>query len=141
MQVRDRLQSAFEARFGPDRTRERLIFQPTVCRATQDRQTAAVELCKTPCDVAFVVGGVGSSNSRHLYELAQRYTRAYFIEDADDLLSDRVIRRYDFARDAHVEEPDYLPRKDKPTLGVLAGASSPEIVVGRVMERLATFLD
>ncbi len=140
LEVRERLGEAFDARFGSDAARRRLLFQPTVCRATQDRQSAAEELCSSPCDVTFVVGGVGSSNSRHLLELAAKYCPAYFIEDAQDLLGPERIRCYDFARDCHVEVEGYLPQRRPVTLGILAGASSPEIVVGGVVERLAEFL-
>jgi len=35
---------------------------------------------------------------------------------------------------------DWLPTSRSVTIGVLAGASSPEIVVVQVIERLATFL-
>jgi 4-hydroxy-3-methylbut-2-enyl diphosphate reductase len=140
LQVRRLLEEAFASRFGGEQAARRLLFQPTVCRATQDRQTAAEELCATPCDVTFVVGGIGSSNSRHLLELAAKYCPAYFIEDAQDLLGPDRIRCYNFLDDGHVEVEGYLPDRRPVTLGVLAGASSPEIVVGGVLERLASFL-
>lgn len=139
MRVRELITEAFARRFGDD-LHGRLLFQPTVCRATQDRQAAAVELCRSGCDLVIVVGGYGSSNTRHLYELAGQYARAYFIEDASAIVSGRLLRTMDFATDGPIEMADWLPSARPLRVGVLAGASTPECVVGQVLERLAEFL-
>jgi len=70
IKLREMLTDAYRRRFG-GKVKAHLLFHPTVCRATQDRQAAAVELCKSGCDLVIVVGGFGSSNTRHLYELAR----------------------------------------------------------------------
>ena len=62
------------------------------------------------------------------------------IEDAEAIVSaDRVI-----AFDPDLCEPvalaGWLPPTRPLSIGVLAGASSPEVVVGRVIDRLAEFL-
>ncbi|MDP6633873.1 MAG: hypothetical protein QGG42_03165 [Phycisphaerae bacterium] len=138
--VRQTLQTAFAARFASDLTIDRLLFEPTVCHATQDHQTSAAMLCSSGCDLVMVVGGFGSSNTRHLHELARGYVPAFFIENADAIVStDRVI-----AFDSDLDEPvaldGWLPDCRPLSIGVLAGASSPEIVVGQVIDRLAEFL-
>jgi len=140
MQVRALVRAAFEQRFGADEAERRLLFEPTVCRATQDRQSAAVELCRSGLDLAIVVGGFGSSNTRHLYELAGQYAPAYFIESAEAISSARKLRTFDPAREAESVATDWLPARRPLRIGVLAGASSPEAVVGEVLERLASFL-
>jgi len=139
--VRQLLTEAYTERFGPDELGRRLAFQPTVCRATQARQGAAVALCRQGCDVVLVVGGFGSSNTRHLYELARGYARAWFIEDDEAIRSSREIATFDPAEDRHFVAADWLPDRRPVRVGVLAGASSPEIVVGRVVEKLARFLE
>ncbi|MBL7134447.1 MAG: hypothetical protein ISS78_10150 [Phycisphaerae bacterium] len=138
--VREILEGAFAARFGADLSEDRLLFEPTVCHATQDHQTSAAELCSSGCDLVIVVGGFGSSNTRHLHELARGYVPAFFIENADAIVSaDRLI-----AFDSDLDEPvvldGWLPTGRPLSIGVLAGASSPEIVVGQVIDRLAGFL-
>jgi len=140
VQVRELLREAFERRFGKDEGQRRLLFEPTVCRATQDRQSAAVELCRSGLDLVIVVGGFGSSNTRHLYELARHYVPAYFIESAEAIKSSRELLTFDPAREAEVVAADWLPGRRPLRIGVLAGASSPEAVVGDVLERLAAFL-
>ncbi|MCY2930812.1 MAG: 4-hydroxy-3-methylbut-2-enyl diphosphate reductase [Planctomycetota bacterium] len=134
--VRDRLGQAFAPDAGPDR----LLFEPTVCRATQSRQIAAVELCQSGLDLTVVVGGFGSSNTRHLYELAGEFSPAVFIEQADSIRSAAQIRTIDPATETPVLREGWLPRRENLRVGVLAGASCPEVVVGQVLERLAALL-
>ena len=140
MQVRRLIREAFVARYGPDQIDARLLFEPTVCRATQDRQAAAIELCRSGPDVAIVVGGFGSSNTRHLWELAGGYAPAFFVEDADAILSAEELKTFDFHGGSPTVARNWLGRRRPLRIGVLAGASSPEIVVGEVMGRLAEFL-
>jgi len=138
--VREIIEEAFTVRFGEGLSEDRLLFEPTVCHATQDHQTSAAELCSFGCDLVMVVGGFGSSNTRHLYELACGYGPAFFIEDADAIVSsDRVIA-FDLNLDEPVALDGWLPARRPLSIGVLAGASSPEIVVGQVIGRLAEFL-
>jgi len=140
MEVRRLLHEAFASRFGPEEADRRLLLQPTVCRATQSRQAAAVDLCRGGIDLAMVVGGFGSSNTRHLYELARGYAPAVFIEDASGILSAGEVRSLDPARGEPALIRDWLPARRPLRIGVLAGASSPEVVVGEVLEKLAAFL-
>ncbi len=138
--VREKLQGAFERRFGAEQAKHRLRFEPTVCRATQARQAAAVELCQSGLDRLIVVGGFGSSNTRHLYELAAAYAPAYFIESAEALVSADELRTVDPQSGQPLVVRDFLSPRRPVRIGVLAGASSPEVVVGEVLEKLAAYL-
>jgi len=140
LEVRAVLAKAYEEAFGADGLAERLRFQPTVCRATQARQSAAVELCRGACDLTVVVGGFGSSNTRHLYELARKYAPGYLIESAEAIRSAGRLETYDFEAGEPAVVEDWLPDRRPLRIAVLAGASSPEIVVGEVLEKLAAFL-
>ncbi len=140
MKVREMIADAYARRFGAAEAPARLSFQPTVCRATQDRQAAAVELCRSGADVVVVVGGFGSSNTRHLYELARQYAPAYFIEDAGAIVSPHELSTVDVQTCAPVHIADWLPARRPLTVAILAGASTPEVVVAQVMERLGEFL-
>jgi 4-hydroxy-3-methylbut-2-enyl diphosphate reductase len=140
IQIRGLIRRAMASRYGRDGLEERVMFEPTVCRATQERQSAAVELCDSGLDLVVVVGGFGSSNTRHLYELARASAPAWFIEDAEGILSEWELATIDLVRDERVVARDWLPSRRPLRIGVLAGASSPEIVVGHVLQRLAEFL-
>ena len=87
-----------------------------ICYATQNRQDAVKDLAQR-CDLVLVVGSPNSSNSNRLREIAEKVgIGAYLIDGADD------IRR------------EWL--EDGPRVGVTAGASAPEVLVERVIQRL-----
>jgi 4-hydroxy-3-methylbut-2-enyl diphosphate reductase len=87
-----------------------------ICYATQNRQDAVKQLLEQ-CDVLVVVGSKSSSNSNRLRELADRAeVPGYLVDDADDLQREWFDGRS--------------------TVGVTAGASAPEQIVQRVVERL-----
>ena len=140
MAVRDVVRKAFVRRFGPEGPDERLLFHPTVCRATQERQSAALRLCRNRCDLVVVVGGFSSSNTRHLYELASGHVPAVFIESAEAIRTETAIESLDPAASQCIVVQDWFPQRRPLRVAVLAGASCPEVVIGRVLERLAAFL-
>lgn len=87
-----------------------------ICYATQNRQDA-VKALAGQCDLVIVVGSPNSSNSRRLKEVAvARGVDAYLIDGADEI------------------EVSWLDGKRK--VGVTAGASAPEILVQRVVDRI-----
>jgi 4-hydroxy-3-methylbut-2-enyl diphosphate reductase len=87
-----------------------------ICYATQNRQDAVKQLARR-CDLVLVVGSPNSSNSNRLREIAEKSgAAAYLIDGPSD------IRR------------KWLEGRAR--IGVTAGASAPEILVGRVIERL-----
>ncbi len=87
-----------------------------ICYATQNRQDAVKALAEQ-CDLVIVVGSPNSSNSRRLKEVAvARGVDAYLIDGADEI------------------ELAWLDGKYR--VGVTAGASAPEILVQRVVDRI-----
>jgi 4-hydroxy-3-methylbut-2-enyl diphosphate reductase len=87
-----------------------------ICYATQNRQDAVKALAEQ-CDLVIVVGSPNSSNSRRLREVAvARGLDAYLIDGADEI------------------DPAWLEGKQK--VGVTAGASAPEVLVQRVVDRV-----
>ena len=87
-----------------------------ICYATQNRQDAVRELAQD-CQVLFVVGAQNSSNSNRLRELAEKIgAKAYLIAD-----------------EACIQK-EWLDGVEH--IGVTAGASAPEVLVKRVIQRL-----
>src|SRR5438874_4093618 len=87
----------------------------TICLPTAKRQPAALELAKE-VDVMIVVGGYESANTRHLRDIAAEFCPAYHIERAEQL------------------EEEWL--KGVKTVGVTAGASTPDYVIKEVVDAL-----
>ena len=90
-----------------------------ICYATQNRQDAVKQLARD-CDLILVVGSVNSSNSNRLRESAERQgAEAHLVNGADDI------------------EQAWL--KGKNCIGLTAGASAPEILVDRVIQKLQSW--
>ncbi|MDE1998795.1 MAG: 4-hydroxy-3-methylbut-2-enyl diphosphate reductase [Burkholderiales bacterium] len=90
--------------------------QQDICYATQNRQDA-VKIMAPQVDVVIVVGSPTSSNSNRLRELAERLgTPAYMVDCPDDLKADWFDGR--------------------PSVGLTAGASAPDVLVQQVIARL-----
>lgn len=90
-----------------------------ICYATQTRQNSVRRLARS-IDLLLVVGARNSSNSNRLREVGQQSgVPAFLIEDADDL------------------DPAWFSQKTR--VGITAGASAPEEMVQRVLERLRAY--
>jgi 4-hydroxy-3-methylbut-2-enyl diphosphate reductase len=105
-----------------DALRERfpdLVGPPSadICYATQNRQDAVKKICEE-ATLVLVVGSRTSSNANRLVEVARSSgAEAYLIDDESDL------------QEAWLEGHE--------TVGLTAGASSPDLLVDRVVDRLA----
>ncbi len=98
---------------------EMLIFD-TICGATKERQSDLVDLVEEGADAIVVIGGKHSANTRKLAKLAASHDRPTFhIETAEDLV------RTDF--------------DSVKSVGVTAGASTPEFIIRQVCQRLEEF--
>lgn len=88
-----------------------------ICYATQNRQNAVRSLAEK-VDVILVVGARNSSNSARLQEVGEMSgVNAYLIQDADEI------------------SPDWFANNSS-KIGVTAGASTPEVLVQGVLDRL-----
>jgi 4-hydroxy-3-methylbut-2-enyl diphosphate reductase len=104
----DALKARFPDIVGPKRN--------DICYATQNRQDAVKDLAQK-CDLVLVVGSPNSSNSNRLKEIALKLGKpSYLIDGPDDI------------------RPEWLIGVD--AIGLTAGASAPEVLVGQVVERL-----
>jgi 4-hydroxy-3-methylbut-2-enyl diphosphate reductase len=106
--VIDALRRRFPKIVGPSRN--------DICYATQNRQ-AAVKTLAGDVDVVLVIGATNSSNANRLVEVATSVgTRAYLINDLNDV------------------RPEWLHGARR--VGVTAGASTPEVLVTETVEAL-----
>ncbi len=102
------LRARFPAVVGPKKD--------DICYATQNRQDA-VKFMAPQCDLVIVVGSPNSSNSNRLREVAlNRGVESYLVDNAGQI------------------QAEWLTGKKH--VGVTAGASAPEVLVGEVIEKL-----
>jgi 4-hydroxy-3-methylbut-2-enyl diphosphate reductase len=109
----------------------------TICSATQDRQDAVLKLIAGSLDVMVVIGGYNSSNTTHLAAICQGKVPTYHIEDAVciDPEAGAIRFRPVGAREEQRRE-GWLPAGPV-TIGVTAGASTPNNKIGETIERIA----
>jgi 4-hydroxy-3-methylbut-2-enyl diphosphate reductase len=88
----------------------------TICDDTHTRQEEVLQVAET-VDAMVIVGGKGSSNTQRLVELSRsKGIPAFHIETADELELDKL--------------------SEHETVGVTAGASTPNWIIQQVVERL-----
>jgi 4-hydroxy-3-methylbut-2-enyl diphosphate reductase len=109
----------------------------TLCYATNDNQSAVQGMLDTEADLAIVIGGYNSSNTSHLVELCELKLPTFFIKDEHCLISDTLIKHFDLHTHTEIETNNYLPSKQPLRVMITSGASCPDALVERVMERLA----
>ncbi len=88
----------------------------TICDATEKRQGAALELGQM-VDLMITVGSRNSANSKRLQEVASTVApRSYLVDNATEL------------------DPEWF--RGVETVGVTAGASTPDVLIEGVIERI-----
>lgn len=135
LEIAGMLRQAMSDRYGPESLAGHFRSFDTICSATQDRQDAILELVKGPIQLMIVIGGFNSSNTGHLCEISSQHVPTFHIDEANGILSRREIRHKPVGSAQPVVTQGWLP--DGPVaIGVTAGASTPNRVVGDAIERI-----
>ncbi len=111
----------------------------TLCYATNDNQSAVIELLNTTADLAIVMGGKNSSNSSHLVELCEQKLPTYFIDDANKIIDENQIIKTNWKDKSEEIIENYLPAKNTVTILMTSGASCPDTVVESVIRKIAGY--
>lgn len=93
-----------------------VIIENTICNATRLRQDSCVNLSKK-VDCMIVVGGFNSSNTNKLYQIAQKYCKN--------------VLRVETVKDLPLQKLSKFN-----IIGVIAGASTPDLVIEEVVSRM-----
>jgi 4-hydroxy-3-methylbut-2-enyl diphosphate reductase len=88
-------------------------------------------------DLAIVAGGYNSSNTSHLVELCEEKLPTYFINDADKILSADRILHFDMHEGKEKITPNFLPDKLPVKILMTSGASCPDALVEKIIEKIA----
>ncbi len=130
------LRSAMATRYGAAALADHFRSFDTICSATQDRQDAVLRLLQDSADVVVVIGGYNSSNTNHLAALCAEKLPTYHIQDASCIEPPTgVIRHKPVGASQEVAARDWLGSGPR-TVGVTAGASTPNNKVGETIERI-----
>jgi 4-hydroxy-3-methylbut-2-enyl diphosphate reductase len=86
-----------------------------------------------------VIGGYNSSNTTHLVELLETKFQTYFIESADEILSQSTIQSFDIhIKKLHTYD-SFIPNKETLNIIITSGASCPDAVVDDVIRKMISF--
>jgi 4-hydroxy-3-methylbut-2-enyl diphosphate reductase len=145
LEIGEMFAAAMRERYGAERLDQHFRAFDTICSATQERQDAVeVLLDREAVSLMIVVGGYNSSNTCNLARICAARVRTYHIADPACLLSAERIRHRPIgapstASAAEVVSEHWMPAAGAVTVGLTAGASTPNNIVGQVIETLERF--
>jgi 4-hydroxy-3-methylbut-2-enyl diphosphate reductase len=139
LEVEAMFRTAMLDRYGETALSDHFRAFDTICSATQDRQDAVVLLLREhQLDLMLVVGGYNSSNTCNLARICAESLPTYHIADPACLESPRTVRHRPVAAKAETTTDNWLPAGPV-SIGLTAGASTPDNLVGRVVQTLEEF--
>lgn len=112
----------------------------TLCYATNDNQSATIELMQSDADIAIVVGGYNSSNTTHLVELLEKKFPCYFINSSENIFETGSIQHFDI----HTKEmrvTQNILNNSGMKIALTSGASCPDSVIDNVIQKICTILN
>ena len=149
LKIGDMIREAMANRYGEATLVDHYRAFETICSATQDRQDSIQALLgKRKFDLAIVIGGYNSSNTKNLARICGQTTPTFHIAEPSCLASPSEIRHrpvgalsddHDSVGGVEVATHGWLPKTGAVTIALTAGASTPDSIVGDVISRLSTF--
>ena len=141
LEIGEMFRQAMVDRHGSSDTPNRFRAFDTICSATQERQDAVLDmLASEPLQLMVVIGGYNSSNTCNLARICADKVPTFHIADPDCLISTDEIRHRPIGLPSTAAANDqvatgWLP--DGPlVVGLTAGASTPNNLVGQAIRRL-----
>jgi 4-hydroxy-3-methylbut-2-enyl diphosphate reductase len=135
LKVQETLRRAMVDRYGEAGLEARFRAFDTICSATQERQDAVLEMLDAGgLDVMIVIGGYNSSNTQALARMCAPRVQTYHI-DSPGCVEPTGIRHRQVGAPKETLTPGWLG-DGHVRIGITAGASTPDSVVGEVIERV-----
>jgi 4-hydroxy-3-methylbut-2-enyl diphosphate reductase len=145
LEIGEMFRAAMADRYGEAHLATHFRAFDTICSATQERQDAVIALLdEHRLDLMLVIGGYNSSNTCNLARICAERVPTFHIADPACLESSQTIRHRPVGPPstvAGVEIPasGWLPAGRPLAVGLTAGASTPNNIVGQVIEKLDRF--
>jgi 4-hydroxy-3-methylbut-2-en-1-yl diphosphate reductase len=145
LEIGEMVGAAMRDRYGEATLREHFRAFDTICSATQERQDAVIALLQEhPLDLMIVVGGYNSSNTCNLARICAERVVTFHIAEPDCLVSGAEIRHRPVGAPSttlgtEIATRGWLPASGALRVGLTAGASTPNNIVGEVIRRLDGF--
>jgi 4-hydroxy-3-methylbut-2-enyl diphosphate reductase len=135
LKVQETLRRAMVDRYGEAGLESRFRAFDTICSATQERQDAVLEMLdKGGLDLMIVIGGYNSSNTQALARMCAPRVTTYYV-DSPECVTEAGIRHKKVGDKEETLTEGWLTTGDV-RVGITAGASTPDSVVGETIERI-----
>ena len=147
LEIGEMFRAAMRDRYGDDDLAARFRAFDTICSATQERQDAVIALLEQErLDLMLVVGGYNSSNTCNLARICAAKVPTYHIADPACMLSAEEIRHRPVGAPSTTTGVEAVARgwladSGSVTVGLTAGASTPNNIVGEVIRKLERFCE
>jgi 4-hydroxy-3-methylbut-2-enyl diphosphate reductase len=145
LEIGEMFRDAMRARYGEPALETQFRAFDTICSATQERQDAVIALLdQENLDLMLVVGGYNSSNTCNLARICAEKVRTYHVADPECMTSAVEIRHRPVGAPSTtvgIEDVTrgWLPESGPVVIGLTAGASTPNNIVGEVIRKLEQF--
>jgi 4-hydroxy-3-methylbut-2-enyl diphosphate reductase len=135
LEIQGMVRDAMRERWGEAELEARFRAFDTICSATQDRQDAVVELlAKGGLDRMLVIGGYNSSNTMALARICLAQVPTWHVA-GPTCFEGEALRHQPLGEKTETRATGWLP-EGALTLGLTAGASTPNSLIGAVVERV-----
>lgn len=140
-EIADFLKATMISKFGENDLKSHFAdTRDTLCYATNDNQSATLELLNNEADLAIVVGGYNSSNTSHLVELLENKFSTFFIKNADEIVSKESVYSFNIHTKDLEHHQTFIPEKENYKIIITSGASCPDSAVDKVMHKVMSVL-
>jgi 4-hydroxy-3-methylbut-2-enyl diphosphate reductase len=137
LEIGEMFRAAMAQRYGEAELAARFRAFDTICSATQDRQDAVIALlAERQLDLMIVIGGYNSSNTYNLARICAQKLPTYHIAEPGGIVSSHEIRHKPVGEQEEVTTAAWLPANTPLRVGLTSGASTPDNLVGAVIQRL-----
>jgi len=141
-EIADYLKEVIIEKYGTETIKEHFAdTRDTLCYATNDNQSATLELLNSNADFAIVVGGYNSSNTSHLVELLEKKFDTFFIKNADEIKSKSEIDAFNIHAKNVETFHNFIPDKKELRIIITSGASCPDSAVDMVMQKVLSIMN
>ncbi len=129
-----------EKKHGKNKSKQYIAnTRDTLCYATNENQTSIKQLINLDIDVAFIAGGYNSSNTSQLVKICEKFFETYFISSEEKLISNEKIIHFDMKEKVEKIKKNYLPNKKEINILISGGASCPDSVLERLLEKICEY--
>jgi len=139
--IGEMFRAAMRDRYGDAEAATRFRAFDTICSATQERQDAVLAMLdQEPLQLMVVIGGYNSSNTCNLARICADKVPTFHIADPGCLVSTTEICHRPIGQPSTAPANDQVTRNWLPAgdvvVGLTAGASTPNNLVGQAIRRL-----